>query len=155
MSERQRTLGAPGIRVRKGAILLYLVMVGLPVVMMLGLLRHGSRLEAPAAIHGRWLVAEGSTCGLAEGDAFDINQSGRFVVIRLQDRSPLVGHFDDGVLRVSGGSRQASAPGCGENSLNLALRLDSSGSSMAGSGGVEDCPACPPRPIRAIRAGGG
>ena len=47
---------------------------------------------------------------------------------------------------------QASAPGCGERELRLELRLTQSATVLEGTGGVEDCSACPPRPIRAVRS---
>jgi hypothetical protein len=139
-------------RVRGRSVLLYSAMVGVPLVLLLGVLGMGRDLSAPPSLGGAWRVESGATCGLSQGERFDIVQSGQFVVIRLSARSPLQGRLDGDVLRAAGGTREASAPGCGERELRLELRLMQSATVLEGTGGVEDCSACPPRPIRAVRS---
>jgi hypothetical protein len=139
-------------RVRPRSVLLYGAMVGIPLALLLGVLGAGRDLDAPPSLGGAWRVESGATCGLSQGEHFEVVQSGQFVVIRLSERSPLQGRLEGDILRAAGGTREASAPGCGERELRLELRLTQSATVLEGTGGVEDCSACPPRPIRAVRS---
>ena len=113
-----RIMSALG-RVRGRSVLLYGAMVGIPLALLLGVLGVGRDLAAPPSLGGAWRVESGATCGLSQGERFDIVQSGQFVVIRLSARSPLQGRLDGDVLRAAGGTRSAarsSSPRCSPTS---------------------------------------
>lgn len=139
------------LRARARSLAVYSILVGLPLLGLLAVLRQGRYLEAPAAVGGTWQVDVGTSCGLTAGDQLEIVQSGQFVAVSLQDREPLQGRFQNGTLTARGGAREAFAPGCSEGQLELVLRLSADASNLEGTGGIDGCSACPPRPIRAVR----
>src|SRR5690349_13390061 len=75
------------------ALLAYVLMVGLPVAGILGILRAGEGLAAPAAVHGTWRLAsvsvDGGPCaalaGLREGTMVEVEQSGPHLTARVAD----------------------------------------------------------------------
>jgi hypothetical protein len=140
---------------RTRAIVAYLLLVGIPLAGVIVLVTSGGQLSAPPDISGAWLVEEGATCGLHTGDVFRVAQSGRFVQVEISGRPVLGGSFDGSLLRAAGGVREASSPGCNEGRLNVRLRVADDGARFEGTGGIEDCSACPPRPISASRMRGG
>ncbi len=139
------------LRSHTRSIAVYAFLVGLPVLALLGVLQQGRQLQAPPAVDGFWQIDQGAACGLAAGDRFEIVQSGQYVAVSLEDREPLRGRLNDGVLRARGGARESFAPGCSEGQLELAFRLGPDNGRLTGTGGFEGCSACPPRPIRAVR----
>jgi hypothetical protein len=140
------------LRTHARSIAVYALLVGLPLVGLLGVLRKGHDLEAPPPVDGTWWVNVGASCGLSGGERLEIVQSGQYVAVSLADREPLQGRFRDGVLRARGGARESFAPGCSEGQVELVLRLGEDAGRLEGTGGIEGCSACPPRPISAVRA---
>jgi hypothetical protein len=132
----------------------YILLVGVPAAGVFAVLGAGRHLTAPPSLVGRWRVDAGATCGLGTGDTFAIVQSGRFVRIVMEGRPPLEGLFDDMTLRASGGARETSSPGCRTDRLGVRFRVSGDGSRLQGTVGVENCSACPPRPISAVRVVG-
>jgi hypothetical protein len=67
----------------------YLLMVGLPLLLLLGVLQRGRGLEAPAAVHGSWRLAVDESPGPASpceerlgnlnGSLMEITQSGNYL----------------------------------------------------------------------------
>jgi hypothetical protein len=129
----------------------YLILVGLPAAGVFGVLGAGRQLEAPPDLAGNWRVDSGATCGLGSGDTFRIVQSGRFVQIEIAGRPPLEGRLDESTLRAAGRVRETSAPGCRNGRLSVRFRLSEDGGRLEGTGGVENCSACPARPISAVQ----
>jgi hypothetical protein len=136
------------------AVLLYLFLVGLPVLGLLGMLHVGQRLEAPPVLSGTWRIEQGGTCGLQVGETFEVEQSGQFLVLGLPGRPPFEGRIRGGVLRAQGGARSSATPGCAGDAVDLRLRGDGPRPArLQGIGGVTACAECPPRPIEVLRVG--
>lgn len=151
MTDRHETRRRLRARSRARAVAAYVFLVGLPAAGVIGVLGAGRQLQAPPDLAGRWRIDAGSTCGLGTGDTFELVQSGRFVRLEIVDRPALEGRLDDLTLRAAGGARDTSSPGCRTGRLTVRFRLSADGHRLEGTGGVEDCSACPPRPIAAVR----
>ena len=131
------------------SVALYLILVGIPLAGLFALLDWGRTLVAPPAIGGQWTVAgpTSSSCpGLPSGAVLSIEQSGRFLRVRIDDMPFGKGRLDDG--RVSA-SIPVAFPGCGD-ALELEATLDDAGR-LVGRLGLPDCDACPPAPLVAER----
>jgi hypothetical protein len=154
MTDRHETRRRLRARSRARSVVAYILLVGLPAAGVLLVLGAGRQLAAPPNVAGEWRVENGATCGLGTGDVFEVVQSGRFIQIEIAGRPPLEGRFDDLTLRASGRVRETSAPGCREGRLSVRFRLTGDGSRLEGTGGVDNCSACPPRPISAVHVMG-
>jgi hypothetical protein len=131
------------------SIALYLVLVGIPLTGLFALLDWGSSLVPPPAVRGRWTVAGpmSTTCpGLSSTAVISIEQSGRFLRVRIDDMPFGQGRLDDG--RVSA-QVPVAFPGCGD-ALALEATLDETGH-LVGQLGLPGCDACPPTPLVAER----
>jgi hypothetical protein len=154
MTDRQETRRRLRARSRARAVAAYILLVGLPAAGVFAVLGAGRQLEAPPDLAGLWRVDSGATCGMGTGDVFRIVQSGRFVQIEIPERPPLEGRLDESTLRAAGRVRETSAPGCRNGRLNVRFRLSDNGDRLEGTGGVENCTACPARPISAVQVVG-
>jgi hypothetical protein len=131
------------------SIALYVVLVGLPLTGLFVLLDWGQRLVPPPAIGGHWSLGIGpaSTCpGLASTAVLSIEQSGRFLRVRVDDMPPSDGRLDDGRVTAEVPVR---LPGCGD-ALALEATLDANGL-LVGRLGQPGCAACPPTALAAER----
>jgi hypothetical protein len=89
------------------AILLYLVLVGVPILVVLGILQLGRGLTAPIAVAGTWSIektsqiANDGSCGAlpisSDGPALTITQSGSHVQLMFndKDRTTLAGELHE------------------------------------------------------------
>lgn len=78
------------------AVLLYVVLVGIPVLVVLGILQLGRGLTAPIAVSGTWSIdksslgTNASPCGAlpisSDKPALTITQSGPHLQLRFNDR---------------------------------------------------------------------
>jgi hypothetical protein len=88
----------------------YLIIVGIPVVGILGLLQLGKTLTAPASVAGLWsltLVRDATDCESSpvNADVMHITQSGRFVLVALGNQpATLAGEIKELVISASGDS---------------------------------------------------
>jgi hypothetical protein len=131
------------------SIALYVVLVGVPLAGLFALLDWGNRLVPPPAVHGQWTLVEptAAACpGLPAGSVIAIEQSGRFLQVRVNDMPAADGRLDDGTITAS---VPAVLVGCGE-ALALEATLDDSGR-LVGELGQAGCNACPPTPLVAER----
>src|SRR6267378_4265967 len=107
-----RSIPKQPVKVRAGkeimrAVLLYLVLVGLPVLGIFGLLRVGQTLSAPISLAGRWnaQLSVASPLGSSVGDplihpgptVLSITQSGPQVFLTFDDiqKTTLIGNVQD------------------------------------------------------------
>ncbi len=149
-------------------ILAYILLVGLPLIGLIGALKAGRKLTAPVSVDGQWLLQADSIqlaalpCGkmLAENpDAtVAISQSGQNFTLTLPSDPKSVG---SGTL--AGTALQASlAPsltwsqesGCGsgyELSLLAAVDPNTNPRSLAGHLSITNCPSCGSVEFRAFR----
>lgn len=126
------------------SIALYLVLVGLPLIGLFALLDWGERLVPPPAIGGRWSLASEPTSAcpaLPPTTVLSIEQSGRFLRLRVDDMPQASGRLDDGRLTAEL-PVPSSSPGCGDAlSLDATLAADGSLMGRLGQPGCSTCPA--------------
>ena len=152
------------------AVLLYLALVGLPVLGVAGVLRLGGRIEAPPDIGGVWRAEIAPAVQLVppcveltpDATAFDVVQSGVHAGVTLNDpaRTRL-----DATLRGARlwgraaqlpllGTARAACPGA---PLELAADFSTDGrdAQLVGHLWAGGCAACAPLSFRAERVSGG
>jgi hypothetical protein len=120
------------------SLLLYLAMVGLPLAGLFGILRAGSRLDAPPSVGGSWRIDAPAS---ASSRTIDISQSGEHVVVEV-DGARLRGE-------VRGDTLVAAAPaGC-----ELRLRIDRAAEPdrLVGTMGARENGGCAQAAISAAR----
>jgi|GEM_PF-2719768 len=144
-------------------ILVYMVLVGVPLLGLLGILRAGERMVPPRHVGGAWEIADSSATGLQSlcpglgfpgmGAAIDVSQSGTRARVVLNDSlaTPLDARIE-GLMLTARPEREAGAYAGRE--LRLAAALDTLADPMAlrGTVSVAGCDACPTVPFHAVRA---
>lgn len=131
--------------------MLYLSMVGIPVLGLLGVLRIGESLNVPPSIGGIWTIEEASATRLRQSclplasAEIAISQSGQYVQVRLGDGEtpPMDGRIRDRQLIVRGESA-CSTPevACEQSSFELIVELGRSPetpSTLMGSWRIAGC----------------
>lgn len=129
----------------------YVLLVGIPLLILIGVLQAGAGLTAPPAVSGKWVLEPAAAaCGeiLGRGRAtLNITQSGPALVMTFEDarKTTLTGTAETG--RLSG---FASAAGCG-NSIRLQADITGNPSrrSLRGQLIFDGCGACPQVAFRA------
>ena len=71
----------------------YLVLVGVPLLGLFVVLRWGAAIEPPAHVGGAWAI-ERACSAMPKAPAIVVDQSGRFLRARLSDGTPGRGRFD-------------------------------------------------------------
>lgn len=127
------------------ALLLYVGLVGLPLVGLFGVLRAGVGLEAPPAIAGEWVLEPGAAATCAGTDRIAIEQSGRFLLVR--GAAPATEARLDGG-RLAATLRAPEGPCAG---VLLALEGAFSDGVLEGRLSNAACPPCASTPLRARR----
>jgi hypothetical protein len=149
-------------------ILVYTLLVGLPLIGLVGVLKSGRSLTAPVSVDGLWQVEVDSArwaaipCGKNLGQypdlAVAISQSGRNFTLNLSNDPKSTGA---GVL--AGTSLKASLipsatwsaePDCGSGrafSLEAVVDKKADPPSLTGRFSVKNCPSCGAVEFRAIR----
>lgn len=131
------------------SVTLYVLLVGLPLTGLYALLEWGQSLVPPPTIGGRWSLAETtSACpGLSATSVLSIEQSGRFLRLRVDDMPFGQGRLDEGHMSAS---VPVALPGCGD-ALALEASLDETGERLVGQLGLPGCKACPTATLEARR----
>jgi hypothetical protein len=152
------------------AVLLYLVLVGLPVLGVLGILRIGGGLSAPPNLRGGWRGGLSPAAQLvppcvelsSDAAVFDITQSGVHVSVTLNDAART--HLDASLLgpRLWGRAERLPLVGtarsaCPDAPLELAAEVVREGDvpQLVGNLWAGGCAACAPVSFRAERVSGG
>ena len=139
------------------SLLVYVVFVGLPLLILLGLLEAGKGLVPPPSIGGRWrlqdsLVGELGRC-LGSDPELDVEQSGVRAQVRIAPAGVVVPiELADG--SIAGSSRRLSEDACGNGTLTLHAELPGEEpipGVMTGTLALTDCDACAPAQFRATR----
>lgn len=153
-------------KTNRNFIIAYVLLVGLPILGLLGVLRKGHTLTAPISIDGTWKVTADAArlaalpCGksLAASDlALAISQSGGNFVLSLPNgpKSIAAGSIDGTSLKASvvPSGAWAGEAGCNDRDLQLVATVDPSANPrvLAGTISVNDCPACGAVEFRASR----
>ena len=131
------------------AVPIYLAMVGLPIAVMIPVLRMGRTLSAPPAVAGEWRSTQ------AGGPAIRVTQSGRYVDVELVDTAGASMKLSG---RLVGPALTAAADGPGslpcDATGELTLRLEfSAGARPDSASGVLTTPSagCAPPPLHLRR----
>jgi hypothetical protein len=155
-------------------VIAYVLLVGLPIVGLVGVLKSGRNLSAPISVDGVWQLQANSAqlaslpCGKALGDSsnttLSISQSGKnfslgFGTINPSDgsRSVASGVIEGTRLRASlPAARAASAADGGcvqgrELTLVATVNPKADPRSLAGTLSINDCPSCAPVEFHAVR----
>lgn len=133
--------------------LLYVALVGLPVLGVLGVVRLGGLITPPAAVGGTWrMERRGAACVVPGDGVFRIVQSGEFIHVAVPGRADLPGRLIRGVMRARGGARAGISPGCAQAAVTLRARTGQGVSErIEGTIGVPGCGGCPPTAFSAVR----
>jgi hypothetical protein len=142
-------------------ILSYLALVGIPLLGLLGVLKLGERLAAPAAVHGAYTLTlpaprEACLAGLFPRDEprVVVAQSGPIVQVRLGGAAGLElrGHTDAGALRASGPLPHRRPAGCTADSVGFTGTVTRTPEAwlLAGSLRLVPCDACSPASIAGV-----
>lgn len=143
--------------------LLYIVLVGTPLLGLLLILEAGGRIVPPRSIGGQWELDEatvrqaGSACpGLTfteEPPAMRISQSGVRAELTFGDRAQTTLSVTLSGDTLRGLGRIAAAGGCPSATLFLDALLsgEEGRERLSGTLRPESCPACPAMPFAATR----
>jgi hypothetical protein len=149
-------------------VLAYILLVGLPLVGLVGVLRTGRTLTAPISVDGLWqLQADPERlaalpCGKALADSPDtslaFSQSGKNFTLSIANgpKSIAAGVLEGTTLKASivPSATWAGEPGCGDGrELSLTANVDpkTNPRSLAGVLSVNHCPSCASVEIHAVR----
>lgn len=151
--------------------LLYLTLVGVPLLGLLGILRIGETLDVPASIGGIWSVDSSMAQGVQRSCTpielpsaraeMTVIQSGRYVLIRFNDsaRTTLSGRFHARKLTARHVlPSEAQIEGVCGASLPALLQLELQSRTgatdrLSGVWRMPGCDVCPPMAFRALRFG--
>ncbi|HXJ92588.1 MAG TPA: hypothetical protein VMT20_06860 [Terriglobia bacterium] len=152
---------------RKRLIAAYVLLVGAPLLGLLGILRSGQRLAAPASVGGTWNLEgdlaplAGSRCAAAFANIsqpfFAISQSGSRLTFTLNnpEQTTLPGTMrQNAVTMGSESSREEASGDCAHPQairFQAALSRQGPQRSLTGTLTVAGCPDCPALPFRAVR----
>ena len=138
-------------------IIAYIFLVGLPLLGLVGVLKTGRNLTAPASVDGTWKVeaatdpqaASASSCGnyysAITSQPLSISQSGPNLVIALAGGTrTTAGTIEGKTLTAQFRGGDGSRGACADRSLNLTAALDSQAEprTLLGTIRVENCAAC-------------
>jgi hypothetical protein len=149
-------------------IIAYVLLVGLPIIGLLGVLKRGQALTAPISVDGMWqLQADpvrlaalpcGKTLAFTPDMALAISQSGRNFTLSLANgpKSTASGTLDGTVLKASvvPSAAWSDEAGCGNGrELSLVATVDPKADprSLTGTVSAKDCPSCASVEFHAVR----
>jgi hypothetical protein len=155
-------------------VIAYVLLVGLPLLGLVGVLRSGRGLSAPFSVDGAWKIEPGTSRPSASPCAnfftsvsnapLSISQSGKSLVVILSGVKTATGTLDGKIIKAqfavaakSGGDKsgedRSSVAQCGDGGLNLTATLDpmTAPRTLSGTLSVEGCASCAPLEFRAVR----
>ena len=146
-------------RTSRNFVVAYILLVGLPLLGLVGVLRSGRRLTAPLSVDGTWKIEAdarsiaGHACTSLPTlltSPLVLSQSGRDLEVSFKGKLPSPGTLDNNNLKSS--IPVAGDPSCG-NSVMLAAVVDplSEPRSLAGQFSFPECSGCAPVEFRAVR----
>ena len=150
-------------------VIAYILLVGLPLLGLVGILKSGRRLAAPFSVDGDWKIESDShpavsSCGnflsSVSNAPLSISQSGKSLVVTLRGGTKTTtGTLDGKTVRaqfagtVRSGTDKSGAAECGDGSLTLAATLDplAEPRTLSGTLSIEGCGSCAPLEFRAVK----
>jgi hypothetical protein len=144
-------------------VIAYILLVGLPLVGLVGVLRSGRGLNAPFSVDGAWKINAGAGQSSAapcsdflssvSNSPVSISQSGTSLVIGLGGKTT-TGTLDGKTIKAQfAGAENPNATDCKDRSLALTATLDplTEPRTLSGRLSVEGCESCAPVEFRAVR----
>jgi hypothetical protein len=151
------------VQSNRNFIIAYILLVGLPVLGLVGVLKTGRRIAGPISLDGTWTLQADSSrlaslpCGksLTSSD-FSISQSGETFTLSITTgpKSTASGVLVGTTLKASLFPSLSDDPDCGRGrELNLLATVDPNATprSLTGTISLNDCPTCKPVEFRAFR----
>jgi hypothetical protein len=144
-------------------VIAYVLLVGLPLLALVGILRSGRSLNAPFSVDGAWKINAGavqtSTAPCADflssvsNSPVSISQSGTSLVIGLGGKTTTGTIAGKTIKAQFAGTVNPSAVDCKDRSLNLTATLDplTEPRTLSGRLSVEGCDSCAPVEFRAVK----
>jgi hypothetical protein len=145
-------------------VIAYILLVGLPLLGLVGVLRSGRSLNAPFSVDGAWKIDEGAghapvtPCGdflsSVSNSPVSISQSGTSLVIGLGGGKTTTGTLDGKTIKAQfAGSANPNANDCSDHNLLLTATLDpmTEPRTLTGKLSVEGCASCAPIEFHAVR----
>jgi len=130
------------------SVILYVVLVGVPLLGVLATLRAGERVDAPSHIGGTWRVVAGDGCAVRPGDEVEVVQSGEYVRLAWPDGTQARGSFHGGRLDVARPEGAVVRPGCSSGVARLVASVPLGLAEVTRLAGVETpCAGCDGRPF--------
>jgi len=139
-------------------LIAYVLLVGLPLLGLVGVLKAGRGLAAPVSVDGNWkVVAEGAagpcvkSLSAMQDSLLNISQSGKGLVLSLD--SATKGSSAGVIEGTTINAVLPQADSASDCSLTLLATVDPKTipRSIEGTASVGDCPACAPVKWRAVR----
>jgi hypothetical protein len=152
--------------VTRRLVVAYVLLVGLPLILLLSILRTGSHLKAPLSVGGAWTVTADLTpiadtrCKeLLENirqPFINVSQSGTKLIFNLNDRAgtAIPGEIQDATLTMAQDNALSFTAGCKDpQSIYLKAKVENQGPerTMTGILGFNGCATCAPVSFRAVR----
>jgi hypothetical protein len=145
-------------------VIAYILLVGLPLLGLVGVLRSGRTLTAPFSVDGAWKIDTGTAhpsaapCGdflsSLSNSPVSISQSGTSLVIGLGSGKTTTGILDGKTIKAQfAGSANPNANDCSDHNLALTATLDpqTEPRTLSGRITVEGCATCAPVEFYATR----
>ncbi len=144
-------------------VIAYILLVGLPLLGLVGILRSGRSLNAPFSVDGAWKLDAGAThpspapCGdflsSVSNSPVSISQSGASLVIGLGGKTTTGTIAGKTIKAQFAGAENPNAADCSDRSLALSATLDplTEPKTLSGRLTVEGCASCAPVEFRAVK----
>jgi hypothetical protein len=147
-------------------VVTYVLLVGLPLVLLLAILRAGNHLRAPLSVGGDWIVTADLTpiAGTRCKELLDnikqpfinVSQSGSKLIFNLNDKAgtTILGALQGATLTMAQDGALSSTGGCADpEAIYLKAKVENQGPEriMTGVLGFRGCDACAPVSFRAVR----
>jgi hypothetical protein len=144
-------------------VIAYILLVGLPLLALVGVLRSGRSLNAPFSVDGAWKIDAGAThpsvapcenfLSSVSNSPVSISQSGTSLVIGLGGKTTTGMIAGKTIKAQFAGANNPKATDCSDHSLTLTATLDplTEPRTLSGRLSVEGCESCAPVEFRAVR----
>ena len=152
-----------GSHSNRNFVIAYILLVGLPLLGLVGVLRSGRSLNAPFSVDGAWKIqaadghASAAPCAdflsLASNSPVSISQSGTSLVIALGGKTTTGTLAGKTIKAQFAGAENPNATDCKDRSLTLSATLDplTEPRTLSGRFSVEGCESCVPVEFHAVR----
>jgi hypothetical protein len=146
-------------------VLFYILLVGLPILGLIGVLRKGRSVSAPISVDGSWTIQTNSLGALPCGNSpvgspdqtLAISQSGETFTLSLAgaQKEPIFGVLKGTILKASGpSSAWPGENGCASgHDFSLLATVDPKANprSLSGTVSLNGCASCTPVEFLAVR----